>query len=61
VASPPMLSMRPLPGTPEAPQEQRLGTPRGILEPAEEITPEWAAAGADVLFHAVLETAEIVE
>ena len=28
---------------------------------AEEITPEWAAAGADVLFHAVLETAEIVE
>jgi N-carbamoyl-L-amino-acid hydrolase len=28
---------------------------------AEEITPEWAAAGADVLFHAVIETAEIVE
>jgi N-carbamoyl-L-amino-acid hydrolase len=28
---------------------------------AEEITPEWAAAGTDVLFHAVLETAEIVE
>jgi beta-ureidopropionase / N-carbamoyl-L-amino-acid hydrolase len=28
---------------------------------AEEITPEWAAAGADVLFHAVLETAGIVE
>jgi N-carbamoyl-L-amino-acid hydrolase len=28
---------------------------------AEEITPEWAAAGADVLLHAVLETAEIVE
>lgn len=27
---------------------------------AEEITPEWAAAGADVLFHAVVETAEIV-
>ncbi|WP_018181991.1 Zn-dependent hydrolase [Kaistia granuli] len=26
---------------------------------AEEISPEWAAAGADVLFHAVLETAEI--
>jgi N-carbamoyl-L-amino-acid hydrolase len=26
---------------------------------AEEITREWAAAGADVLFHAVLETAEI--
>ena len=28
---------------------------------AEEISPEWAAAGADVLFHAVLETAVIVE
>jgi beta-ureidopropionase / N-carbamoyl-L-amino-acid hydrolase len=28
---------------------------------AEEISPEWARAGADVLFHAVLETAEIVE
>ncbi len=28
---------------------------------AEEISPEWAAAGADVLMHAVLETAEIVE
>ncbi len=27
---------------------------------AEEITPDWAAAGANVLFHAVLETAEIV-
>jgi N-carbamoyl-L-amino-acid hydrolase len=27
---------------------------------AEEITPEWAAAGTDVLFHAVVETAEIV-
>ncbi len=27
---------------------------------AEEITPEWAAAAADVLFHAVVETAEIV-
>jgi N-carbamoyl-L-amino-acid hydrolase len=27
---------------------------------AEEISPEWAAAGTDVLFHAVLETAEIV-
>ena len=27
---------------------------------AEEISPEWAAAGADVLMHAVLETAEIV-
>ncbi|MBV7408228.1 Zn-dependent hydrolase [Maritimibacter sp. DP1N21-5] len=27
---------------------------------AEEISKEWAAAGADVLFHAVLETAEIV-
>ena len=25
----------------------------------EKITPEWAAAGADVLLHAVLETAEI--
>jgi N-carbamoyl-L-amino-acid hydrolase len=28
---------------------------------AEEISKEWAGAGADVLFHAVLETAEIVE
>jgi N-carbamoyl-L-amino-acid hydrolase len=28
---------------------------------AEEITKEWARAGADVLFHAVVETAEIVE
>jgi beta-ureidopropionase / N-carbamoyl-L-amino-acid hydrolase len=28
---------------------------------AEEISQEWAAAGADVLFHAVVETAEIVE
>ena len=28
---------------------------------AEEITPEWAEKGANVLFHAVLETAEIVE
>ena len=28
---------------------------------AEEISPEWAAAGCDVLFHAVVETAEIVE
>lgn len=28
---------------------------------AEEISPEWASAGADVLLHAVLETAEIVE
>nr|WP_319251925.1 Zn-dependent hydrolase [uncultured Celeribacter sp.] len=28
---------------------------------AEEISPEWAAAGTDVLLHAVLETAEIVE
>ncbi|RFC68331.1 MULTISPECIES: Zn-dependent hydrolase [Mesorhizobium] len=28
---------------------------------AEEITKEWAGAGCDVLFHAVLETAEIVE
>ena len=27
----------------------------------EEITPAWATAGADVLFHAVVETAEIVE
>ena len=27
---------------------------------AEKITPEWAAAGTDVLFHAVLETAEVV-
>ncbi len=28
---------------------------------AEEITKDWARAGADVLFHAVLETAEIVD
>lgn len=28
---------------------------------AEEISMEWAAAGCDVLFHAVMETAEIVE
>ena len=28
---------------------------------AEEISPEWAAAGADVLFHAVVETAGIVD
>lgn len=28
---------------------------------AEEISPEWAAAGADVLLHAVLETAVVVE
>ncbi|HMT13669.1 MAG TPA: Zn-dependent hydrolase [Aestuariivirga sp.] len=28
---------------------------------AEEISPEWAAAGTDVLLHAVLEAAEIVE
>ena len=28
---------------------------------AEEISKEWAGAGADVLFHAVVETAEIVE
>jgi N-carbamoyl-L-amino-acid hydrolase len=28
---------------------------------AEDISKEWAAAGADVLFHAVAETAEIVE
>ena len=28
---------------------------------AEEISPEWAKAGADVLFHAVVETAEIVD
>jgi N-carbamoyl-L-amino-acid hydrolase len=27
---------------------------------AEEISPEWASAGTDVLFHAVVETAEIV-
>jgi N-carbamoyl-L-amino-acid hydrolase len=27
---------------------------------AEEISPEWAAAGTDVLFHAVLEVAEVV-
>lgn len=28
---------------------------------AEDISPEWAAAGTDVLLHAILETAEIVE
>ena len=28
---------------------------------AEEISKDWAAAGADVLFHAVVETAEVVE
>ena len=28
---------------------------------AEEITPEWAEKGANVLFHAVVETAEIVD
>ena len=28
---------------------------------AEEITPDWAEKGANVLFHAVVETAEIVE
>jgi N-carbamoyl-L-amino-acid hydrolase len=28
---------------------------------AEDISPEWAEAGANVLFHAVVETAEIVE
>lgn len=28
---------------------------------AEEISPEWAAAGTNVLFHAVVDTAEIVE
>ena len=28
---------------------------------AETISKDWAAAGADVLFHAVVETAEIVE
>jgi len=28
---------------------------------AEEISPEWAAAGTNVLFHAVVETAEIVD
>ena len=27
---------------------------------AEDISPQWATAGADVLFHAVVETAEIV-
>lgn len=27
----------------------------------EDISPEWAAAGTDVLFHAVVETAEVVE
>jgi N-carbamoyl-L-amino-acid hydrolase len=27
---------------------------------AEEISPEWAAAGTDVLFHAVVETAGVV-
>ena len=28
---------------------------------AEEISPDWAAAGADVLLHAVLETAVVVD
>ena len=28
---------------------------------AEEITKEWSTAGADVLFHAVVNTAEITE
>ena len=28
---------------------------------AEEITPEWASAGVNFLFHAVVETAEIIE
>ncbi|MEN8892592.1 MAG: Zn-dependent hydrolase, partial [Planktotalea arctica] len=28
---------------------------------AEEISTDWASAGADVLMHAVLETAQIVE
>ena len=28
---------------------------------AEEITPDWATAGAEVLMHAVVETAEIVD
>ena len=28
---------------------------------AEDITPVWAAAGANVLFHAVVETAEIID
>jgi len=28
---------------------------------AEEITPEWSAAGANVLFQAVLESAHVVE
>jgi N-carbamoyl-L-amino-acid hydrolase len=28
---------------------------------AEDISKEWAAAGADVLLHAVIETAEIVD
>ena len=28
---------------------------------AEEITPDWAEKGANVLFHAVVETAEIVD
>jgi N-carbamoyl-L-amino-acid hydrolase len=27
---------------------------------AEEISPDWAAKGTDVLFHAVVETAEVV-
>ena len=27
---------------------------------AEEITPDWATAGCDVLFHAVIEAAEVV-
>jgi len=28
---------------------------------AEDITPEWAAAGTDVLLHAVLEAAQVVD
>ena len=31
-----------------------------IHNEAEEISPEWAAKGTDVLFHAVVETAEVV-
>ena len=49
---------------------QRLGPSVMIMCPcvdglshneAENISKDWAAAGADVLFHAVAETAEIVE
>jgi len=40
---------------------ERLGYSHLSHNEAEEITPEWAGAGANVLFHAVVETAEITE